>query len=155
MYAWCRYFLWLPFVISLTYFITFPLIVLVYNSFNIHHITHISHLHHSTYVFGWGQAVATDQRSHISGNACFDWFSKRRVRLPINSGLYLGVYFSASNDHMESSLLGITTIYKRPLGKKLSPTCTTGLENIVLFQEWKNRLLWKELRIIYRSNRKE
>ena len=66
-----------------------------------------------TYVFGWGQAVATDQRTYISGNACFDCFSKRKVRLPINSGLYLGVYFNASNDHVESSLLGITTIYKK------------------------------------------
>ena len=66
-----------------------------------------------TYVFGWSQALSTDQRTYINGNACFDWFSKRKVRLPINSGLYLGVYFSASNDHMESSLLGITTIFKK------------------------------------------
>ena len=65
MYAWCLYFLWLPFVIPLTSLITFPVIVLGYNSFNIHHITHI----HQTYI---------THTSQHSLNLYLNWFGTTR-----------------------------------------------------------------------------
>ena len=48
-----------------------------------------------TYVTGYGFAVATDQPAYLLSGGVSEWFSKRKARLGINSGLYLSSWFAS------------------------------------------------------------
>ena len=66
-----------------------------------------------TFCHSWGQSTGSDQRTYLTTGGNFEWFSKRKVRLPINSGLYVGFYFKATDNNMEAYLAGISTVYKK------------------------------------------
>ena len=44
-----------------------------------------------TYMCGFGQGVNEDNHIYLATDEYIDWYSKRKVRLPINSGLFLGI----------------------------------------------------------------
>ena len=65
------------------------------------------------FVIVGGKVLGSDQRTYLTTGGNFEWFSKRKVRLPINSGLYVGFYFKATDNNMEAYLAGISTVYKK------------------------------------------
>ena len=41
------------------------------------------------------------------------WFSKHKVRLPVGSGLYIGIFHNSSNTGIGLTMYGHTTVYKK------------------------------------------
>ena len=64
-----------------------------------------------TYVCGFGQGVNKDNHIYLATGGYIDWYSIRKVQLPISSGLYLGIYFQSTDPNTEANFKGISTVY--------------------------------------------
>lgn len=66
---------------------------------------------------------AASDHGYIANGGILDWFSKRKVRLPVGSGLYIGIFQNSSNTGVGTptashtgiglTMYGQTTVYKK------------------------------------------